>query len=516
MKETIDGITYDCLPGSYVSASEELLKDCADLYSENYGIWSERGVRPGENIVLSPEKVKEWFGGSNSYLYQARKDDLLIGYAIAIQSLTRGEENIAWVTQLVVHREYRNRGVAENILFSIWGFSDMYAWGIVSANPYAIRALEKATRRRAIPVEIRRHKDRLRRLGEKDVSYIDENTEIRITSKESVVNTSFFVDHSDTLEMIKNVVSEETPWTLGLIDEGWEWFAFTFREQPQFSLTADEITRMVETSESVVKNAYSKMNLDEGNQKWMKNTKSEVEYILERVDIKKDSTIVDFGCGTGRHIIELAKKGYKSIGVDYIESNIEDLKEKADQLDIKNIEFYVDDCRTFKSSKPVSLALCLYDVVGSLSSLEDNIEIVKNVYDNLAVGGIAVFSVMNYESTLANAKYRFVFNEDADPILDLVSSDIMETTGEVFDPEYYLVDTDTHLVYRREKFTIKSGLPKELVVRDRRFTMSEIETTMKNAGFKIVEKKYTNSTDWNMEYPPDSKKAKEILLIVQK
>lgn len=36
------------------------------------------------------------------------------------------------------YKDYRQQGIAKNILFSIWGFSNHFAWGIVSANPYAI------------------------------------------------------------------------------------------------------------------------------------------------------------------------------------------------------------------------------------------------------------------------------------------------------------------------------------------------------------------------------------------
>ncbi|MFR3404398.1 MAG: hypothetical protein ACLTUL_20240 [Blautia faecis] len=135
---------------------------------------------------------------------------------------------VTWVTQLVVHDKYRQHGIAKNLLFSIWGFSNHFAWGIVSANPYAIRALEKATRRRCCTYA---NKKRIllnkKTLGDKMFPFIYEDTQFQIAEDSATVNTAF-VDHSDTMQMLKNVITEEVPWNLGLIDEGWEWFALYF------------------------------------------------------------------------------------------------------------------------------------------------------------------------------------------------------------------------------------------------------------------------------------------------
>ena len=65
--------------------------------------------------------------------------------------------DILYGFQLVVHTDYRNQNVAKQLLYSIWCESSNFAWGIVSSNPYAIRALEKATRRRSSPKIIRKH-----------------------------------------------------------------------------------------------------------------------------------------------------------------------------------------------------------------------------------------------------------------------------------------------------------------------------------------------------------------------
>ena len=47
-----------------------------------------------------------------------------------------------------------------------------------------------------------------------------------------------------------------------------------------------------------------------------KNTIREVDFLLDELSLKPDSSILDVGCGTGRHSIELAKRGYTVTGLD--------------------------------------------------------------------------------------------------------------------------------------------------------------------------------------------------------
>lgn len=153
----LSNIEYWKLPGILVTANESLLKECSELYSDHYGVWGSKGKSPGEHIKLSGNRISAWLNSEYATLYCAENAGKIIGYAIAISKDLKGEYGIVtWVTQLVVHTDYRKQGIAKNILFSIWGLSTHFAWGIVSANPYAVRALEKATRRRAVPLRIKK------------------------------------------------------------------------------------------------------------------------------------------------------------------------------------------------------------------------------------------------------------------------------------------------------------------------------------------------------------------------
>ncbi len=69
-----------------------------------------------------------------------------------------------------------------------------------------------------------------------------------------------------------------------------------------------------------MKKWYEELFADYANtydkESFTKGTIQEVNFIEEEIEYDKSKTILDIGCGTGRHAIELAKRGYKVTGID--------------------------------------------------------------------------------------------------------------------------------------------------------------------------------------------------------
>lgn len=491
---------------------DDLLDKFAYLYSNHYGVWNQNQQgKAGEQIRLSSRRLRAWLEDENSAIYYATCDQEIIGYAIAIRKKVKYYGIITWVTQLVVHSGYRNQDIAKRLLFSIWGLSNDFAWGILSANPYAIRALEKATRRRSIPLRIQKHIRKIMEVGAESLPYIEEGTEYVVNAHTSRVNTEFFVDHSNVPRMLKRVVSEEIPWTLGELPEGWEWAAFTFRDQPQINLSALEIEEMLSASDEITQQAYARMDLT--NQPWMKHTDAEVQFLIRECGLTSGMSLIDFGCGIGRHSNALALQGIHVVGVDYVESNIKKAIDKATKE--LNVKFLEGDCRTVELGI-YDAAICLYDVIGSYVLPENNQMILNNIAKHLRPQGIAILSVMNFELTNAIATHKFSFSKEPNKLLNLSPSTIMEQTGDVFQPDFLMVDEETHVVYRREQFITGQDLPKELLVRDCRFTMNEIIEMCEKAGLQVLFARYVSAVNWEKSLSKTDPHAKEILLKCQK
>jgi 2-polyprenyl-3-methyl-5-hydroxy-6-metoxy-1,4-benzoquinol methylase/GNAT superfamily N-acetyltransferase len=506
----MEAYEYKWLPGPMVP--RELLDQLASLYSEHYGIWSEASAtNPGGRIRLSTKRIGELLASNEARIAYATLHGSVVGYAIAVQVKVPDYGVVSWVTQLVVHADHRRKDVGKSLLFSIWTFTDHFAWGLLTANPYAIRALEKATRRRCEPKRIARNKRKLRTVALGHVPYVRKDTNFEINKNEAKIDTQFPIDHSTLGRMLSDVTTPNVPWLMGQIEEGWEWFAFTFQDQEEIGLAPEEIEAMLKTSDHVAQRAYARMLLNKDHL-WAQHGKPEAEFIASICDLKPGvSSVLDCGCGTGRHVLELAAMGVDARGIDYLDNLIDRARQYAASRNLSLAAFEVGDFRDADLGAKFDVVLCLYDVIGSYADETQNIRIAKNVTRHLKPGGTALISVMNLELTERKAKHFFSLAKEPNKLLTLKPSRTMEQTGDIFDPEYYMLDRETNIVYRKEQFAAGSSLPMELIVRDRRYRKDDIEQLCRDAGLEVVWSRFVRAGRWD-PLERDSDRAKEILL----
>ena len=505
-------LDYSWIPGSFALVDSALLEECAVLYSNHYGLWGARSPSPGRRVRLSATRLREWLCSRDSRITLARSGSELVGYAIAVQAKANRCGIVSWVTQLVVHEAYRKQDVGKTLLFSIWGLSDHFAWGLLTANPYAVRALEKATRRRCMPARIQRSRRKLHRIGFAHVPYVTERTDLEVGADRARIRTDFFLDHSRLERMLTNVTADGKPWRLGPLDDGWEWFAFTFADQDRIPLTSQETASMLEASDQITRQAYSRMQLNDDH-RWARHTVRESVQIIEHCRLAPGHSVLDFGCGAGRHAIELAKSGLRVTGVDYVDAFVGKAESTARRLRVSGTRFVKADCREVKLDERFDAALCLYDVVGTYADRGENAKVLANLARHLKPGGFALVSVMNLALTRRRARHVFSMQREPNRLLDLPPSRIMETTGDVFDPELYMLDEDSNVVYRREQFTAGQDLPAELIVRDRRFSREEIEILCAEAGLDVVSTRFVRAGRWDDPLDEHDDRAKEILVL---
>ena len=98
----------------------------------------------------------------------------------------------------------------------------------------------------------------------------------------------------------------------------------------------------------------------------------------------------------------------------------------------------------------------------------------------------------------------------------LKASNIMQSSGDVFNPDYYVVDDAEGIVYRKEQFIDDGVLSAEYVIRDKRYTMPEIKTLLEMNGFIIEDARFVQAGHWNDKLDGIDEHAKEILIVARK
>ena len=144
--------------------------------------------------------------------------------------------------------------------------------------------------------------------------------------------------------------------------------------------------------------------------------------------------------------------GFQVTAVDYIQESVGTARELSGQESSPNIRFHHGDCRTTEIGGQFELGICLYDVIGSYIDGYSNVQILENLARHIKEGGYVFLSVMNMELTERLAKNWFSILTNPDELLSLPPSNIMEKSGNVFNPDYYLIDRDKKIVYRKEQF----------------------------------------------------------------
>ena len=254
-----------------LEVTDVMLEEAARLFNENYGIWAKdptnsrsttkpgksqatililfSDVRIGTRVRLSKNPLRAQYLSDNvtcSYV-RVTIEDRLAGNAFACR-WRYNERIVCWVTQLVVHSDFRERGLAASLLNQLRQDDDNI-YGLMSSHPAACLAAAKAfgSKRHttlqycdfnfdnytltgginAVAVDfIRNNADAIMRVS--PIDYV-KNAELRgnlfdpqdISGAISSVYTKFFVDHTEPLDALE-WVRERLDWPLGELFDGYE------------------------------------------------------------------------------------------------------------------------------------------------------------------------------------------------------------------------------------------------------------------------------------------------------
>lgn len=198
-------------------------------------------------------------------------------------------------------------------------------------------------------------------------------------------------------------------------------------------------------------------------------TLGEADFIEGEISHDKRKKILDIGCGTGRHSVELAKRGYSVTGIDLSGNMLAKANKKAADSGVK-VKFLKRDARSFRFREKFDLAIMLCEGAFPLMETDEmNYQILKNAHRSLKKGGKFIFTTLN----------------GLFPLFHSVKDFINKT-----DPMVRNEDNHFDLMTFRDwnKYTIvdDAGKEKTLECNERYYVPSEISWLLKSLGFRDI------------------------------
>jgi SAM-dependent methyltransferase len=151
------------------------------------------------------------------------------------------------------------------------------------------------------------------------------------------------------------------------------------------------------------------------NQQRQSNARAEVEKVIRLLKMRGRERILDLACGTGRHSLELARRGYDVVGVDRTPSFIEKAKGEAEKDNLE-VEFVVEDMREYCRPNRFDIVMNLFGSFGYFEDPDDDRQVVRNMYASLRSGGKFLIETAGKE-ILAREFQERDWSEDGDTLI---------------------------------------------------------------------------------------------------
>ena len=120
-----------------------------------------------------------------------------------------------------------------------------------------------------------------------------------------------------------------------------------------------------------------------------KKEAEQVDRLIRSFEKKRTESIIDFGCGTGKHILEFIKMGYQCVGVDRSKDMIRIAKENAKS--VPGVQFYEGDVRFVSLNQKVDAVVSLFHVMSYQNTNEDVRSTIRSAKHVLNGGGVFIF-----------------------------------------------------------------------------------------------------------------------------
>ena len=214
-------------------------------------------------------------------------------------------------------------------------------------------------------------------------------------------------------------------------------------------------------------------------QPFVKGTEGEIDFIEKEIEFDKSAAILDIGCGTGRHAIELAKRGYSVTAIDLSASQLAKARKNAEAAKV-SVQFERADARYLDYSLQFDVVIMICEGAFPLMETDEmNFDILKNASNALKRNGVFVLTTLNGLFPLFHSVKDFVDGYD----------DHNKTRGKF--------DVMTFREYSEYEHVDDHGTKHLLKCNERYYVPPEITWLLKTAGFSDINIYGAELGNWN-------------------
>jgi SAM-dependent methyltransferase len=195
----------------------------------------------------------------------------------------------------------------------------------------------------------------------------------------------------------------------------------------------------------------------------------EIELALQLLAIDPPAAILDLACGPGRHLLELARRGYRVTGLDSTRAFLEIAQSLAagEGLDVELVH---DDMRQFRREDGFEAALSMATSFGYFHDPDDDLRVLVNLRDSLHPEAALLMELMGKEVVARTLKGR----------------DWREEEGLLLLTEQSIRDEWTWVDNRLIFVASEGNARQEFVLSHRLYSAAELVSLLTQAGFSSV------------------------------
>ena len=194
----------------------------------------------------------------------------------------------------------------------------------------------------------------------------------------------------------------------------------------------------------------------------------EADFIEDSLGVARGGTMLDLCCGTGRHAIELSRRGYEVVGFDLSLAMLARAADEAQEREQK-LNFVQGDVREMTFDEAFDGVYCWNTSFGFFDE-DTNAKVVERVHKSLKKGGQFVLDVLNRDFVAHQAPSLAWFEGDGCVCMDEMS-----------------IDWITSRMRVKRTMMMDDGRSKEIEYTIRIYSLHELGKILHDMGFRVAE-----------------------------